>query len=129
MRWVDVAGRALRRTWIAHWHRQYVEVLPLAQAQQEATQQVSSKSGQSAKQQQQASQQEAFLKTSASDPRDNSAMSRPGETNAKRPRRRWYQYSLRTLLGLMTLAVGLVMAWRVYHPAPRGNVVVSHAPA
>src|SRR6266700_3305168 len=36
MRWVDVAGRALRRTWIAHWHRQYVEVLPLAQAQQEA---------------------------------------------------------------------------------------------
>lgn len=22
MRWVDVAGRALRRTWIAHWRRQ-----------------------------------------------------------------------------------------------------------
>jgi len=36
MRWVDVAGRALRRTWIAHWRRQYVEVLPVAQAQQEA---------------------------------------------------------------------------------------------
>ena len=36
MRWVDVAGRALRRTWIAHWRRQYVEVLALAQAQQEA---------------------------------------------------------------------------------------------
>lgn len=35
MRWVDVAGRALRRTWIAHWRRQYVEVLPLAQVQQE----------------------------------------------------------------------------------------------
>ena len=29
IRWVDVAGRALRRTWIAHWRRQYVEVLPL----------------------------------------------------------------------------------------------------
>lgn len=36
MRWVDVAGRALRRTWIAHWRRQYVEILPVAQAQQEA---------------------------------------------------------------------------------------------
>ena len=36
MRWVDVAGRALRRTWIAHWRRQYVEVLPLAQTQPEA---------------------------------------------------------------------------------------------
>jgi len=31
MRWVDVAGRALRRTWTAHWRRQYVEVLPLAE--------------------------------------------------------------------------------------------------
>jgi hypothetical protein len=31
IRWVDVAGRALRRTWMAHWRRQYVEVLPLAQ--------------------------------------------------------------------------------------------------
>ena len=29
IRWVDVAGRALRRRWIAHWRRQYVEVLPL----------------------------------------------------------------------------------------------------
>ncbi len=29
MRWVDVAGRALRRTWTAHWRRQSVEVLPL----------------------------------------------------------------------------------------------------
>ncbi len=29
---VDVAGRALRRTWTAHWRRQYVEVLALAQA-------------------------------------------------------------------------------------------------
>jgi hypothetical protein len=35
MRWVDVAGRALRRTWTAHWRRQYVEVLPLAGSQQE----------------------------------------------------------------------------------------------
>ena len=33
---VDVAGRALRRTWTAHWRRQYVEVLPLAQTQPEA---------------------------------------------------------------------------------------------
>lgn len=31
LHWVDVAGRALRRTWIAHWRRQYVEVLPVAQ--------------------------------------------------------------------------------------------------
>ena len=31
MRWVDVAGRALRRRWTAHWRRQYVEVLPLPQ--------------------------------------------------------------------------------------------------
>ena len=29
MRWVDVAGRALRRTWIAHWRRQLVEVQAL----------------------------------------------------------------------------------------------------
>jgi hypothetical protein len=31
-RWVDVAGRSLRRTWIAHWRRQQVEVLPLAES-------------------------------------------------------------------------------------------------
>ena len=37
MRWVDVAGRSLRRTWIAHWRRQYVEVLPLAQTQPEVS--------------------------------------------------------------------------------------------
>ncbi|MFL5587439.1 MAG: hypothetical protein ACJ8DI_07250 [Ktedonobacteraceae bacterium] len=30
-RWVDGAGRSLRRTWIVHWRRQYVEVLPLAE--------------------------------------------------------------------------------------------------
>jgi hypothetical protein len=36
MRWVDVAGRALRRAWTAHWRRQYVEVLPLTQTQPEA---------------------------------------------------------------------------------------------
>ena len=29
IRWVDVAGRSLRRTWIAHWRRQAVEVLAL----------------------------------------------------------------------------------------------------
>lgn len=33
MRWIDVAGRALRRTWTNHWRRQYVEVLPLTQIQ------------------------------------------------------------------------------------------------
>lgn len=31
IRWVDVAGRALRRTWMAHWRRQCVEVLPLVE--------------------------------------------------------------------------------------------------
>jgi hypothetical protein len=31
IRWVDVAGRALRRTWMAHWRRQYVEVIPLVE--------------------------------------------------------------------------------------------------
>jgi hypothetical protein len=35
MRWVDVAGRALRRSWMAHWRQQYVEGLPVAQAQPE----------------------------------------------------------------------------------------------
>jgi len=35
IRWVDVAGRALRRTWTAHWRRQYVEILPLVQTQQQ----------------------------------------------------------------------------------------------
>src|SRR5947209_9898049 len=30
IRWVDVAGRALRRTWMTHWRSQYVEILPLA---------------------------------------------------------------------------------------------------
>ena len=35
IRWVDVAGRSLRRTWTAHWRRQYVEILPLVQTQQE----------------------------------------------------------------------------------------------
>lgn len=30
IRWVDVAGRALRRMWMAHWRKQYVEVIPLA---------------------------------------------------------------------------------------------------
>ncbi len=34
MRWVDVAGRALRRTWMTHWRRQYVEILPLVDSVQ-----------------------------------------------------------------------------------------------
>lgn len=29
IRWLDVAGRSLRRTWTAHWRGQLVEVLPL----------------------------------------------------------------------------------------------------
>ncbi|WP_338250765.1 hypothetical protein [Dictyobacter halimunensis] len=29
MRWVDVAGRALRRRWMTHWRSQYVEVISL----------------------------------------------------------------------------------------------------
>jgi hypothetical protein len=29
MQWVDVAGRALRRAWMAHWRSQYVEVIVL----------------------------------------------------------------------------------------------------
>ena len=33
IRWVDVAGRALRRTWMAHWRTQYVEILPLSPVQ------------------------------------------------------------------------------------------------
>jgi hypothetical protein len=35
LRWVDVAGRALRRTWTAHWRQQYVEIPPLVQTQQQ----------------------------------------------------------------------------------------------
>jgi len=31
IRWVDVAGRALRRTWTAHWRSQYIEVLALTE--------------------------------------------------------------------------------------------------
>src|SRR5260370_11102659 len=30
IRWVDVAGRAPRRTLMSHWRRQYVEIPPLA---------------------------------------------------------------------------------------------------
>ena len=29
IRWIDVAGRVLSRTWSTHWRRQYVEILPL----------------------------------------------------------------------------------------------------
>jgi len=29
IRWVDVAGRALRRTWTAHWRSQYTEIILL----------------------------------------------------------------------------------------------------
>lgn len=35
IRWVDVAGRAFRRTWMTHWCRQYVEILPLVEPQRE----------------------------------------------------------------------------------------------
>jgi hypothetical protein len=36
-RWRDVAGRALRRTWTAHWRKPFVEVLPLAENPQRAS--------------------------------------------------------------------------------------------
>ena len=29
IRWVDGAGRALRRRWMTHWRQQYIEILPL----------------------------------------------------------------------------------------------------
>ena len=32
----------------------------------------------------------------------------------KKPRRRWFQFSLRTLLIVVTLAAGLLVAWRAY---------------
>lgn len=35
------------------------------------------------------------------------------KANAK-PKRRWFQYSLRTLLIVVTLAAGLLVAWQVY---------------
>jgi len=35
------------------------------------------------------------------------------EANAK-PRRRWFQFSLRSLLIAVTLVAGLLMAWRAY---------------
>ncbi len=35
------------------------------------------------------------------------------EANAK-PRRRWFQFSLRSLLIAVTLAAGLLVAWRAY---------------
>ena len=34
IRWVDVTGRALRRTWMDHWRSQYVEILPLVETPQ-----------------------------------------------------------------------------------------------
>lgn len=37
MQWVDVAGRALRRMWTAHWCGQYVEMLRLVQMPQGAS--------------------------------------------------------------------------------------------
>jgi hypothetical protein len=37
MRWIDVAGRALRRTWTAHWRGQYVEVQPLEDVKKRMT--------------------------------------------------------------------------------------------
>lgn len=36
-RWVDVAGRKLRRTWTAHWRQQHLEVIPLKAAQQKTS--------------------------------------------------------------------------------------------
>src|SRR5947207_8992441 len=36
------------------------------------------------------------------------------ETPVKRPRRRWFQFGLSTLLAVTALAAGGAMAWRVY---------------
>ncbi len=33
---------------------------------------------------------------------------------SSKPKRRWFQFSLRTLLIAVTLAAGLLVAWRVY---------------
>ena len=33
---------------------------------------------------------------------------------SSKPRRRWFQFSLRTLLVVVTLVAGLLVAWRVY---------------
>jgi hypothetical protein len=41
---------------------------------------------------------------------ENSAMVEPG----KQPRRRWFQFSLRTLFVLMTVVVGALVVWRSY---------------
>jgi hypothetical protein len=37
IRWSDVAGRSLRRTWVVHWQRQAVEVIPLVSSQESAS--------------------------------------------------------------------------------------------
>jgi hypothetical protein len=37
IRWVDVAGRRLRRGWMTHWHQQYVEVLVLTEMPKRAS--------------------------------------------------------------------------------------------
>jgi Leucine-rich repeat (LRR) protein len=42
----------------------------------------------------------------------NAVMSQPSKK--PKPRRRWFQFSLRTLLAVMTLAAGLAVAWRIY---------------
>jgi hypothetical protein len=34
IRWVDVAGRALRRSWMTHWRSQHVEIIPLVECSQ-----------------------------------------------------------------------------------------------
>jgi hypothetical protein len=34
IRWVDIAGRALRRTWTTHWRSQHVEIIPLVELPQ-----------------------------------------------------------------------------------------------
>ena len=35
-------------------------------------------------------------------------------SNPSKPRRRWFQFSLRSLLIAVTLFAGLLVAWRVY---------------
>lgn len=37
-----------------------------------------------------------------------------GNSHGKKPRPRWYQFSLRTLLLVLAVAAGLAMVWRVH---------------
>ena len=40
----------------------------------------------------------------------------------QKPRRRWFQFSLRSLLIVVTLVAGLLVAWRVYVVAKQRTI-------